>query len=83
MAVRATFAADLAQFRRQVERANAAILALVAEPSHRGRFTCDYCAGVADGLSCVHCGAPRRMASVSASTPKPPEPQNRSVRGPG
>lgn len=95
MDISATFKADVLEFQRQL----AQVTSVFAQgppkpirPSSALLFACDYCAGVSNGLSCVHCGAPRRAttaATFDATTAsdaqpvhlRPTEPQNRMVRG--
>ena len=90
--ISATFKADFSEFQRSLARASE-LMGGYRRERQAEHFACDYCAGVSDGLSCVHCGAPRRaiaaVSTVEATTAadaqpvylRPVEPQNRTVRG--
>jgi hypothetical protein len=66
--VKATFKADMSEFERQLAKATSVLAQgpmKPTRPSGAHLFACDYCAGMSDGLSCVHCGAPRRVMTKS------------------
>jgi hypothetical protein len=60
--IRASFRADTSQLEAAIAELSRGIrgpMTLLHESVDC--FACVYCAGVSDGLSCVHCGAPRRV----------------------
>ena len=64
--IRASFRVDTSQLEAALVEASRVLQGppKPIRPASVGLFACEYCGGASNGLSCVHCGAPRRIVSA-------------------